>query len=195
MIGETTHLTLLQRLAGGDDPHAWHDFQSTYGELIRTFARLRGVQAADCDDVLQDVLFSLTKAMPGFRYDPSKGRFRSYLKTAVIHAILRRSRQNAGRPVLETFDEATRLSVSDSEAEELWEAQWRQHHVRRAMKVIRAEFGEKDVEAFNLYGVRQQPAEEVGAALTMSVDQVYQAKSRIVKRLTALIQQQVSEEG
>ena len=35
----------------------------------------------------------------------------------------------------------------------------------------------------------------LGEALGVNVDQVYRAKSRILKRLAALVEQQVSEEG
>lgn len=42
--------------------------------LLAGFARRRGLQGADCDDLVQDVLMALVKAMPGFRYDPHKGR-------------------------------------------------------------------------------------------------------------------------
>ena len=61
----TTHTTLLARLAKGDDSSAWQEFNDRYGQLIRGFARRRGLQPADCDDVAQEVLLGLSKAMPG----------------------------------------------------------------------------------------------------------------------------------
>jgi RNA polymerase sigma-70 factor (ECF subfamily) len=196
VIGHTTHATLLARLSEGSDAAAWREFNDRYGELIRAFARMRGVQGVDCDDILQDVLMGLTKAMAGgqagggFQYDPQKGRFRSYLKTAVIHAIGRRSRQNRGAAGLETFDAPT-----EAEVENQWEQQWRQHHTRLAMKTVEGEFNATDIEAFKRYGVLQQDAGAVAASLGVSVESVYQAKSRVLKRLSKLIEQQVGEEG
>lgn len=93
MLTETTHISLLARLSGGEDPLAWTEFCHRYGELIRNFCRAQHLQPADCDDVLQDVLMSLTKSMPRFEYDPSRGKFRSYLKTITLHAIFARTRQ------------------------------------------------------------------------------------------------------
>ena len=89
----TTRVSLLQRLAAGSGDVAWEEFHAQYGELVRAVARRRGLQPADCDDVLQEVLAKLTGTMPGFTYDPARGRFRGFLKTLVVHAIADRFRQ------------------------------------------------------------------------------------------------------
>ena len=72
-----THTTLLARLSQGSDGAAWAEFHERYGELIRRFARSRSMQSSDCDDILQEVLLSLSKTMPTFQYDPTRGKFRS----------------------------------------------------------------------------------------------------------------------
>ncbi len=189
----TTHTTLLARLAEGVDPSAWREFCDRYGELIRSFARQRRLQSADCDDVLQDVLMALTQSMPQFRYDPTKGKFRSYLKTVVMHAISRRIRQRGGGLPLDTIGEG---DVSPSaDAEQVWEAEWRQYHLRQAMRTIEAELSPTDRTAFARYALRGEDARKTAQSLGLSVDQVYQAKSRILKRLSQIIEQQVREEG
>jgi RNA polymerase sigma-70 factor (ECF subfamily) len=188
----TTHVTLLQRLAGGDDPAAWQEFCDRYGMLIRSFARHHQLQSADCDEVVQEVLVALTRSMPGFRYDPAKGRFRSYLKTVVVHAIYRRSSQKLGKVGLQVIDES---ACADSASEEAWELEWRQYHLRQAMSAVRAEFSEQDLQAFDQYAIRGRDARETATALGLSANQVYQAKSRILKRLGEVIAQQVEEEG
>src|SRR5262245_61826293 len=100
----STHTTLLNRLADEKDMSAWADFQRRYRELIVSYARRRGLQPADCDDVLQDVLFGLTKALPAFHYDPARGRFRAYLKTIVNRAVGRRFRQKYPERSLDTIE-------------------------------------------------------------------------------------------
>jgi len=84
-----TQLTLIARLRDPGDQAAWHRFESLYRELIVRFSIRQGVQAADAEDVAQGVLKSLASAMPNFRLDPAKGRFRSYLFRAVRHEISR----------------------------------------------------------------------------------------------------------
>lgn len=195
MIGQSTHVTLLRRLSDGEDPAAWREFHDRYAELIRGFARRRRLQAADCDDVVQDVLLALSKSMPAFEYDPGKGKFRSYLKTVTLHAVFRRLGRHGGEIDLEHIADCTRAAGDDEEIEAAWEAEWRQYHLRQAMVQIAAEFNDTDREAFQRYAIEGQSVRATAEALDLSVDQVYQAKSRIMKRLSGLIEQQIHEEG
>jgi RNA polymerase sigma factor (sigma-70 family) len=191
----TTHATLLARLAQGTDPVVWREFVDRYGELIRTFSLRQGLQPADCDDVLQDVLVALTRVMPGFVYDPAKGKFRSYLKTVTLHAIFKKRFQDRGPVELEHIEEVTRAAAADDAIEQGWETEWRQYHVRLAMRTIAVEFNASDRQAFERYALGGGAAADVAQELDLSVDQVYQAKSRILRRLTELIELQVRDEG
>lgn len=196
MIAQTTtHATLLARLAVESDSSAWGDFLDRYGDLIRRFAAHRGLQPADADDVMQDVLLSFTRAMPGFHYDPVRGKFRSYLKTAVLRAVIRKSRQNPDAVALENIEAFVTRAADDAAIDDAWEHEWRQYHLRQAMRTIDVEFNATDRTAFARYAVEGQPAQETADALGLSVDQVYQAKSRILKRISQLVEQQVRDEG
>ena len=194
MMDVSTHKSLLVRLANREDA-AWVEFCNRYGELIQNFARQRGLQEPDRKDILQEVLFSLWKSMPGFEYDPSKGKFRSYLKTVVVHAVYRKSCQIGREESLEDVGTAVAAAMADKHIEDSWEHEWRQYHLRRAMREIEGEFNQTDRTAFDLYALEGQDVSEVGAVLGMNKDAIYQAKSRIKKRLTELIHQQVEEEG
>lgn len=205
MLAQTTHISLLTRLGRPDDPpeyaSAWAEFQVRYGELVRRFAMRRGLQAADCDDVLQDTLVALGQAMRpdgGFEYDPKRGKFRSYLLTVVSHVIFRRLRQNSPDGTL--LKGGGELSLSNLPApepamEQLWETEWRRYHLQRAMRTVEAEFNEADRTAFIQYALEGHDARQTADALGMTLDQVYQAKSRILKRLSAIIEEQVADEG
>jgi RNA polymerase sigma-70 factor (ECF subfamily) len=193
----TTHITLLERLSSGDDRAAWREFCDRYGALIRGFALRAGSTEADADDVLQDVLIALVKAMPEFRYDPTKGRFRGYLKTIVLRALSKRRRQNQAAGLLQPSGDLDEADVAALEApmDPPWEAEWRQYHLRMAMTAAEAEFSAQDRAAFQHYAVDGRSAQETAALLGLSVDQVYQAKSRILRRLGELIAAQVEAEG
>jgi RNA polymerase sigma-70 factor (ECF subfamily) len=191
----TTHISLLARLTEGQDQTAWAEFSERYEELIRSFARRRGLAAADQDDVVQDVMLALTKSMPGFEYDPAKGKFRSYLKTVVMRAISRRWCQNAAPGPLVQAESAAGVVPAADDAEETWEAEWRQYHLRTALREVRAQFNQTDLAAFDLYGRQGRSAPETAQTLGLSLDQVYQAKSRILSALSGVIARQVEEEG
>ena len=189
----TTHATLLARLANGDDQPAWREFCDRYGQLIRGYCRRVGVGVNDCEDILQDTLIELTKSLPTFEYDPVKGKFRNYLCTIVRRAAFRRFRQNSAGPAQSNLESFPTTPAGEDDAD--WEDEWRQHHLRCAMKTIEVEFNEADRMAFQLYVIAQRSPTDTAGELGLSIDQVYQAKSRIVKRLTQLVETQVLEEG
>ena len=195
MRAYTTHITLLDRLKDEHAHSAWDEFCERYGDLIRSFARREGLQASDCDDVLQEVLVALTGSMRRFEYDPELGKFRSYLKTITLRAIFKRFRQKQRVGEQAPHDEAARGAAADPETDARWEDEWRQYHLRQAMGTIEAEFGESDRAAFRLYALSQRSAPETAEALGLSVDQVYQAKSRIMARLAKVIESQIADEG
>jgi RNA polymerase sigma-70 factor (ECF subfamily) len=87
------------------------------------------------------------------------------------------------------------VPIIDDTAEQAWEAEWRQYHLRLAMGRIRTEFNAKDVSAFEMYAAEGRDTSAVASTLGVSVDQVYQAKSRIMRRLKAIIAEQTADEG
>ncbi|MBU0755633.1 MAG: sigma-70 family RNA polymerase sigma factor [Planctomycetes bacterium] len=191
----TTHTSLLTRLAEEVNPKAWREFHDRYADLIRGFTYRYGLQPMDGDDIVQEVLFTLSKAMNRFKYDPQKGRFRSYLKTLTLHKIFQLFRQKDGKTLLMDMDVPESGAKTNPEVEAIWEEEWRQYHVRHAMARLESEFSEKDRIAFSHYAVKGYPAAETAADLGISLDQVYQAKSRILKRLSEMIDEQVRDEG
>lgn len=195
MYDRSTHVSLLQSLATGPQSPSWAQFCEQYGELIRGFARRQGVQQTDCDDVLQDVLVNLTSALPNFQYDPARGRFRGYLKTITLHVIIKRRTRGGARLRPAELDTQVADASRDDDIDATWEAEWRSHHVRQAMRVIDAEFNELDRQAFQHYAVNGNDPQSTAKALDISIDRVYQAKSRITRRLSELIEVQVAAEG
>ena len=87
MHPESTRPSLLARLRDARDAAAWSEFDASYRDLIRRYCARSGLQAADTEDVCQIVLMALTSSLQGFRFDPARGRFRSYLGRITKSAI------------------------------------------------------------------------------------------------------------
>ena len=191
---DQTRASLLARLSGDVDRATWIEFFDRYGELIHGYARARGCQPTDADDVVQDVLMALMKAMPNFTYDPARGRFRGYLRTVTANAVSAKSRQNRTATPLEEIEPGADPALTSPSSDAQWEEEWRQYHVRRAMRVLEHEVGERDLLAFRRYALGGEEPRRTAEELGMSIDQVYQAKSRILGRLSALIEQRRREE-
>lgn len=188
----STHTTLLRGLREDANSLAWDTFVRRYGALIRSVAARHGLQPADADDVLQDVLIGLSRAMSDFEYDPARARFRTFLQRIVQRAIFRRFRKKSPQNGIEGMEE---MAAAERRADEIWETDWRQYHLARAMEVIEIEFSPRDRQIFAMYVGQQCSAAETAAVLNVPATQVYQAKSRILARLSALVAAQIEEEG
>ena len=191
----STRASLLARLADSSDELAWQEFHRLYAGLISRVAVRHGMQAADVDDVIQNVLMKLAKAMPDFQYDRAKGRFRGFLKTIVMREIIERFRQKSRTPTVSHDEAGFAAESADSDPDNVWEEEWRTYHVRQAMRTIEVEFSEKDRLAFEQYATMGRPPRDVAEFLQVSIDQVYQAKTRILRRLGELVARQIEEEG
>ena len=63
------------------------------------------------------------------------------------------------------------------------------------MAKVELEFSRADVAVFQAYAIAGRDARETAESLGVSVDQVYQAKSRILKRIGELVEEQINQEG
>jgi RNA polymerase sigma-70 factor (ECF subfamily) len=138
------------------------------------------------DDLIQDVMVGFYAKSPQFIYDPSKGRFRGYLKRCTFNALCKRFRESVkfkGIPLDEVDPESLELE-SD------WDAQWQQQLMRRAIERVRLESqNSQTYRAFELYVMMARSPADVSTELGISVDSVYKAKERML----AAIRQKVQE--
>jgi RNA polymerase sigma factor (sigma-70 family) len=181
---DSTHLTFLLRLRDRADKLSWQEFHERYGQLLYRYARGRGASHADAEDVVQEVEMYLFKAINDFEYDARKGRFRTYLRSAVVHALGRRASKQAGQPAAldpQTLDYVS--SEKEASADARWEREWQLHRLRWAMQSIAGEFEPLTLRAFEMHVLGGRPVAETAGELGLSKASVYQARSRILKRL------------
>ena len=181
---DSTHLTFLLRLRDRADKLSWHEFHGRYGQLLYRYARTRGASDADAEDIVQEVEMYLFKALDGFEYDARKGRFRAYLRSAVVHAMARRASKQARQPAgldPQTFDHLSSQQDVDSDAR--WEREWQLHRLRWAMRCVAEDFEPATLKAFEMHVLAGRPVAETAEELGLSKASVYQAKSRILKCL------------
>src|SRR5438034_9005105 len=74
-----TRRSLLSRLRDLGDQESWSDFFYSYWQLIYEVALKAGLGDAEAQEVVQETVISVGKQMPGFRYDPARGRFKGWL--------------------------------------------------------------------------------------------------------------------
>lgn len=191
MSTSTTRPTLLERLRDPADRDAWERFATRYREMIVDFARRVGLSTWDADDVAQGVLLDLSRSLRGFEYRPERGRFRDYLGVVVRRRVWRfRDDAAAARGDARELD----VLPGSDELAELWDEEWRRHHLRAALEQARRECDGRTLQIFDrlLEGAR---AAEVAAEFEVSVDVVYKAKQRVRDRVRAHVAERLRAEG
>ena len=184
----STNPTIFLRLRQSDSQPremAWDQFSARYAPIIAAFARRLGAKPQDVDDVVQDVLMGFFLKSPTFIYDPSKGKFRSYLKVCTYRALHKRL-GSAARFHNQPLDAVDPEAVA---IDQVWNDVWEQQQLRRALEEVRDTMGTtKTFRAFELYVVFDQPAQSVADKLEMHINSVYRAKEQI----TRLLQEKVA---
>jgi RNA polymerase sigma-70 factor (ECF subfamily) len=190
---QTTRPSLLVRLRRDDDDAAWIDFDRQYGELILRYCLCRGLQPSDAEDVRQRVLMGLVQVMPSFEYAPERGRFRGYLWRVVQNAIHRHFKC-PNRSVITLDKEELALIAEDGAGEDdLWEREWMNHHVRRAMRFVRQTVGRRTMDVFDRLLAGRTVA-QVASEMNMTREAVQKIRERVRDRLRDRIAIQLAEQ-
>ena len=167
---------------------AWERLVHLYAPLVYSWCRRSGLQEADALDVGQEIFEAVWRKIATFRRVQASDSFRGWLRTIARHKIIdhRRRRKGEGEAVGGS-DELTRtlqqpareLPAPDAE-EDNAEARLL---CQRAVALIQSEFEEKSWLAFQAVVMHDEKPADVAAALEMSVNAVYLAKTRILRRL------------
>jgi len=161
---------------------AWREFDTKYRPFISNVARRMGLDEAGTADVTQDVQLQFVKRAPNFHYDPAVGRFRSYLKTATRHAVIRHLGREQRRPT--PGGEAVDHAVDPDDIMSRLEAAWESEELRDAMAGVRGSFrSEATWRMFERHVLLQHDAEDVARDEGVTVDAVYRAKARVVDKI------------
>src|SRR6266496_6579381 len=94
----TTRRTLLSRLRNLEDQESWRTFFYRYWELLYNVAKQSGLGEPEAQDVVQETVISVAKAMPDFRYDPARGSFKQWLLRIAGRRIMDQLRRKYRQP-------------------------------------------------------------------------------------------------
>jgi RNA polymerase sigma-70 factor (ECF subfamily) len=176
----TTPVSLLERVRQPGEQEAWSRFVDIYTPLLYFWACRMGLQESDAADLVQEVFTILVVKLPDFVYDRDKS-FRGWLRTILFNKIRDKRRRRAAEPPVlagHPVDEAVAVEV-----EAFWEIDYRHQLVGRALELMQSEFQPTTWRACWEVVVSSRSAGEVAAELGISVDSVYAAKSRVLRRL------------
>ncbi len=179
-----TRPSLLMRLRDTSDREAWSEFVDVYSPLVYGFLRRRSLHDSDAADVTQEVFLRVSRSIPRFIYSREQGRFRDWLWTITRNEIRRfhEKRKRRVAELQESSDKTLQELASTGDSSE-WNEEFHRHILEVAMKRIESSFEPQTWQAFCLVWVNQVSAIEAAEQVQQSVDFVYVAKSRVLKRL------------
>ena len=191
----TTRKTLLEQLRETkvNNP-AWSEFVNRYGKLILSVALKSKLSHADADDILQQTCEKVHKSIKKFDYDPSKGRFRSWLCLIVKQRIADHYRKQKKFPPLPSplneNPDAPFVEIEDpvDDWQQKWDTEYYEHLTERALEELQQKVKPDQYEIFNAYVIEERPAKEVAGQLGVSEDSVYKTKERLMPILEKIIQ-------
>jgi RNA polymerase sigma-70 factor (ECF subfamily) len=180
----TTRVSLLVRLRDPADVEAWRTFVDVYAPLVYSYCRRKGLQEADASDVTQEVLTQVARCIPGFSYDPARGRFRDWLGTVARRRLIRffEGRSHAARAGAVRVDDLAAPEV-DSD----WSEEFHARVLQVALEQTRPHFEAATWRAFELVWLEDRTPAAAAAELGVPIEAVYVAKSRALKALRAVV--------
>jgi RNA polymerase sigma-70 factor, ECF subfamily len=188
-----TRISLILRLAHPDDVAAWQEFTDIYAPAIYALATRKGIQPADAEDLTQEALFGIARAIDRFRPDSDRAKFRTWLNCIVRNVVADYFAGRAKRPISQSLSDswlrrATRHDALHPEhpehaEQEAFELETRQALFRLAAARVRERVSAAQWQAFEATAVHQRGADEVARELNLSLGNLYVARCRVLKLL------------
>lgn len=184
----TLSSSLLHRARQHDDT-AWRQLVYLYGPLVREWCFRSGVSPTDVEDIGQEVFRAVFRKIGDFRRDRPSDTFRGWLRTITTNKVRDHARRanriekaaggsDANRVMQQMPDISSSLANGDCDVPEEDDGL-----LRRALEMIKRDFQEPTWKAFWFTVVNGRSPGDVAQELGTSLNSVYLAKSRVLRRL------------
>jgi RNA polymerase sigma-70 factor, ECF subfamily len=170
-------------------PGWWPRFVTLYAPVVRRWGLRAGLPTDDADDLLQQVCLDVWRGITTFRRED--GSFTAWVYTIARRRLIdfhrRQGRQADAVGGTDFLQRLQREPAPEDSAPAGLPSEALSPLVRRALDLVRREFEPRTWEAFRLVVVEEKATADVAAALGMSPAAVRQAKSRVLRRLRAVL--------
>lgn len=133
----------------------------------------------------QEVLAQVARSIRSFEYQPGRGRFRDWLGTITRRKIARfvATRDRGDRAAGGEQADGHLGAIESPEADTEWTSAFHDRILQVALARVRPDFEPTTWVAFERIWLDDRPSAETAAELGLTIDAVYAAKSRVLKRL------------
>jgi RNA polymerase sigma factor (sigma-70 family) len=182
-----TRASLIVRIADAGDAQAWDEFVRLYQPVVYRLARRQGLQHADAEELVQEAMLAVARAVDGWAPDPQRGRFRAWLyriaRNLMINFLVRPKHQVWGTGDTDMHRLLEAECDVDIEVTRTFEIEYRREIFRWAAQRVQGDVKKNTWQAFWLSTVDDLQVTDVARRLGMSVGSVYIARSRVMARL------------
>ena len=177
--------TLLERLKARR-PEAWERLVDLYGPVVYRWCRWSGVWAGDVPDVVQDVFAAVATYIADFHRQRPGDSFTGWVRTITRSKVYDHFRKQHGHPPAQggTDAQEAMVTIRNPPASSVDIPPGANAAILpHALELVRAEFENRTWEAFCRAVIEGQLPAHIAEDLGMSVQAVYKAKSRVLRRL------------
>ena len=186
-----TRETLIRRLPNAADVEAWDVFVEIYQPLLFRLARERGMQLADAEDFVQEVLAAVARSVDRWLSDENRGSFRAWLfriaRNLAINFLSRPKHKRLASGDSRIAHLLEELPAPPDESSELFLSEYRRELFRWAAEQVREQVSERQWIVFWRTSVEDHAIIDVATELGMSIGSIYVARSRITKRIREVV--------
>lgn len=169
---------------------AWDEVAAVYGPLVFRMAQRQGLQAADADDVVQEVFATVANSVSEWVEQPKRGRFRGWLlgiaRNIAINVLTRRPHGSIGPGGDEARQALAEVPASSEPLSSQFDLEYQQEVYRWAAEQVRESVATVTWDAFHLTHMESVSITDAAEQLGISVGNVYIARSRVMSRLREL---------
>jgi RNA polymerase sigma-70 factor (ECF subfamily) len=187
-----TRNSLLLRLADAKDCVAWGEFLDVYEQTILRFARSRGLQTADAEDVTQRVLVAVLDKVRDWKLDATRGSFGAWV-LRVTRNLAAKAWNERNRSPFASRGGQNCGSLADvpgvsNEDKTIFQLEYRRSLFRWAADRVRDQVENTTWQAFWMTAVQGLDPGQVAKKLGASLSSVYTAKCRVLSRIRSEIE-------
>lgn len=190
ILPDETRLSLIHRLPNHADVDAWDEFVSLYGPIVHRVALSKGFQAADADNVVQDVLMAVAQSIDQWLQREPRKSFRGWLLTIARNEAVNFLTRRATRPLGANGKDAEVAIINVIDPHELsseFDVEYERSIFQWAAARVQPTVTEHNWQAFWLTTVEGRSVEDVAATLGMRPANIYIARSRIMSSIKKLV--------
>lgn len=172
---------MLLRVRDSADHDSWKLFLDLYAPIVRSYCIQRRIQEADIEDIVQDVMTSVSKAIRSFDYDPKVGSFRSWMGTVAANRIRTFLNQKKNQPMSDKHAFLPDEHCTDPDSD--WIAIFSDRILRVGCRKVKEHVAETTWKCFEATWLENRLPNDVAKELKIPVHTVFVNKSRVLKKL------------